>query len=79
MKFEEFLNERDIAKLPVEDCEKFKGKDLIKCKVEKYQDYIRELEDAIKTSESDDELDDLKKSLKWAKGVLFKLRSKERG
>ena len=69
------MSERDIAKLPVEDCNDIKGKDKVDCKIDRYQDYIRDIEDAIKTSTSDDEMDDLKKSLKWAKGVLLKLRS----
>lgn len=78
MRLQGFINERDIAKLPVEDCKDFKGEDLVKCKVEKYQDYIRELEDAIKTSESDDEEERLKTSLEDAKKVLFNLRTKEK-
>ena len=78
MKLETFLNERDIALNKVETCKEFKGKDKIDCKIEKYQDYIRDIEDAIKTSTSDDEEKDLERSLEFAKGVLFKLRSRKK-
>lgn len=78
MRLQQHINERDIAKLPVEDCKDFKGKDKIKCMSEKYQDYIRDLEDAIKTSTSDKEAEGLKRSLRRAKEILFKLRSKEK-
>lgn len=77
MRFQGFLNERDIALLPVEKCKDFKGKDKIKCKRQQYEDYVRDIEDALKTSRSDKETRALEKSLKWAKGVLFKLRSKK--
>lgn len=77
MRFHNFINERDVALLPVEKCKDFKGKDKIECKRQQYEDYIRDIEDAIKTSRSRKETDDLKRSLKWAKGVLFKLRSKK--
>jgi hypothetical protein len=78
MKLQSFLNERDIALNKVEGCAKLKGQDKIKCKIEKYQDYIKDLDDAIKTSTSDDETKDLKRSLVFAKGVLSKLgRSKK--
>lgn len=76
MKFQSFLLERDIALNKQEDCAKLKGPKKIDCKIEKYQDYIRDLEDAIKTSTSSDETKDLKTSLKSAKKTLYMLRDR---
>ena len=76
MKLKQFLNERDIALIKIEDCDKLKGDDMIKCKIEKYGDYLRDLGDAIKTSTSSDETKDLKASEEDAKKVLSNLKSK---
>jgi len=78
MKFMSYLNERDIAKLPVEKCNSFKGMDLTKCKIKQYEEYLEQIRDALKTSESKDETDKLKASEKWATGVLKKLVNKTR-
>jgi hypothetical protein len=76
MKLESYLNERDVAKLPVEDCKGLKGEEKKACKIEKYQEYIKSIKDAIQSSTSDEEKKGMKKSLKFANGVLAKMKGK---
>ena len=77
MKLEKYLIERDVAKLPVEDCKDMKGDERLACKIKKYDEYIDSIKKAMSSSESDDETKKLKKSLKFAQGVKKKLRSKK--